>query len=332
MEYNVIRWQKEINSRVRKMTDSERDLYINKCNTFINFMLRQQQWTGLSRHEIDGWISNFGSVTSEEKYLIYKLLTNIIYYSEDDIIDALKEGINDKIFYKKMIKMQIDSGFQISQHSISQAYKDELRNSCFIPLLDRGKPYESANYILRLCIQNRFITTNQSIFLDGLVSYTNDKKVENLVIIDDCVGSGDQLRAFWHISTVTENGKEISLREFCKTRNINVFYLTLFGFKDTISALNSEFDDLNVVCVRELTRTLNVFDDASYVWDDVNERNKALDLFQEFASNNNFDIHGYNYLDFAIIMHRTIPDWSLPIFWKENADWKPLMRRKDSHD
>ena len=155
------------------MTEMEKDLYKNKCNTFISFMLRQQQWTGLSRLDIDGWISNFGSITPEEEYLVYKLLTNIIYYSEDDIINALKEGIKDKLFYKKLLKLQIDSNFQISQHAISQAYKDELDNSCFIPLLDDDRPHESSNYVLRLCTQNNFIKTSQSVFLNNLLPYVN---------------------------------------------------------------------------------------------------------------------------------------------------------------
>ena len=49
-------------------------LYINKCKAFIDFMLTQQQWSGLTKAAIDSWLSNFRGLPLEEQELVYKLL------------------------------------------------------------------------------------------------------------------------------------------------------------------------------------------------------------------------------------------------------------------
>lgn len=322
------RYFKLIKKGWRKMTDSEIELFISKCKIFISFMLHQQQWSGLTKLEIDNWVANFEPANSKEYYYIYKLLTNIIYYSESDIINALREGIKDKLFYKELLNMQVTANFSLSQQTLSQEYHTNLEKTCFIPLLDSDAPFESSNYILRLCVQNNFVSTHQSIFPNDLLSYVHKNDVKNLVIIDDCVGSGNQLRKFWKFTTISDGR---TLRQFCKDMNIKAYYLSLFGLKDSISDLQNEYNDLTIICVKKFAQTLQVFDDESYVWDNIQEKNEALVYFNTFAENNSFSISGYNNLNLAIIMHRTIPNWSLPMFWKENSDWKPLMRRKSSN-
>lgn len=48
------------------MTDSEIELFISKCKIFISFMLHQQQWSGLTKLEIDNWVANFEPANSKE--------------------------------------------------------------------------------------------------------------------------------------------------------------------------------------------------------------------------------------------------------------------------
>ena len=44
-------------------------LYINKYKTLINFMLLQQQWSGLTKADIDRWMGNFRELSDEEQML-----------------------------------------------------------------------------------------------------------------------------------------------------------------------------------------------------------------------------------------------------------------------
>ena len=66
-------------------------LYINKCKAFIDFMLAQQQWSGLTKASIDSWLSNFRGLPLEEQELVYKGYKYI--FNEGNFIK--KEEIND---------------------------------------------------------------------------------------------------------------------------------------------------------------------------------------------------------------------------------------------
>ena len=233
--------------------------------------------------------------------------------------------------WEDLISVSLDSEFRYSQNALAQTYKDELKESCFIPLLDSNKPHESANYISRQLVQNGIIESGQSMFLPQIVDYHNRTNFTNLIIVDDCVGSGHQLTDFWMHGKVNVNGTTKLLREYCAENNIHATYLTLFGYNVSIKELSEKFSDLNIVCVRELNDSLRVFNKNSYIWENEKELDYAKSVFSEYAMIGNVSLYGYNLLDFAFIMHRTIPDWSLPILWTDNADWKHLMRRKNSN-
>ena len=79
-------------------------LYINKCKAFIDFMLTQQQWSGLTKANIDSWLSNFRGLSHEEQELVYKLLTNVIYFSENDVTEALRSGVYNCLSYSDVLE------------------------------------------------------------------------------------------------------------------------------------------------------------------------------------------------------------------------------------
>jgi AraC-like DNA-binding protein len=62
-------------------------------------MFLQQQWSGLTQAEVDLWLQNFRTLGLEEKELVYKLLVNIIYFSEKDLESILREGVYNCVGY-----------------------------------------------------------------------------------------------------------------------------------------------------------------------------------------------------------------------------------------
>ena len=307
-------------------------LYINKCKAFIDFMFTQQQWSGLTKAAIDSWLSNFRGLPLEEQELVYKLLTNLIYFSENDVTDALKMGVYNCLSYSDILERQKSSGFSLSTNTLKNAHKSNINNSCFVPLLDSGAPHESANNICRTLVQQGIIPAERSKFINQVPDLLKAGQINNLVIVDDCVGSGDQLRTFWEETRIDVDGSSLSIKELCKKYGAKANYLTLFGYNKSIDELRIEFPDLNIICVRELNDQHRAFSDSSYIWKDIEEKTKAFALFDSLAKNAGIPTYGYKNLDFAFVMHKTIPDWSLPIFWKENSDWKLLLRRKNSND
>lgn len=308
------------------------DLYINKCKSFIDFMLSQQQWSGITKADVDSWLSNFKGLSHKEQELVYKLLTNIIYFSENDIADTLKIGVYNCLSYSDILEKQKAANFSMSTHAIKNAHNANVNRSCFVPLLDSDAPHESANNVCRILVQQGIIPAEKSKFLNQVPKLLKLGQIDNLIIVDDCVGSGDQLRNFWEETRIDDGGNQISIKGLCQKYGATANYLTLFGYNKSIGELRNEFPDLNIFCVRELSDQHRVFSDSSYIWKDDMEKAEAFDMFNNLAKNAGIPLYGYRNLDFAFIMHKTIPDWSLPIFWKQNSDWKLLLRRKNSND
>lgn len=295
-------------------------------------MLSQQQWSGLTKANVDSWLNNFKGLSHGEQELVYKLLTNIIYFSENDVTDALKIGVYNCLSYNDVLETQKSSGFSTSVHTLNTTHKANINKSCFVPLLNSGTPHESGNNICRTLVQQGIIPSNRSVFIKQVPALFRSGQVTNLVIVDDCVGSGDQLSTFWEGTRVPDDGSPITIKELCYKYGTQANYLTLFGYNKSINELREKFTDLNIYCVRELNDQHRVFSGSSYIWENADERTKAFALFDSLAKNAGINTYGYKGLDFAFVMHKTIPDWSLPIFWKENSDWKLLLRRKDSND
>ncbi|MBQ3523286.1 MAG: hypothetical protein IJA43_02395 [Clostridia bacterium] len=304
---------------------------VNKCKAFINFMLTQQQWSGINKQDIDKWFLNFRSLDTDEIKLVYKLLVNIIYFSEKDVTDALRYGVLNCLSYSDILEKQKETSFALSPKALLNIYNEKLNKSCFVPLLDSDSPHESGNSISRLLVQQGIVTDDCSMFIDKVPEFFKSRVVENLVIVDDCVGSGDQLTTFWTGTMVDDGEGAITIKELCEKYNVKANYLTLFGYNKNIDSLRDNFKDLNIHCVRLLNDSHRVFSDLSYVWESKEERDSAFSLFESLTKNAGIPLLGYKELDFAFIMHRTIPDWSLPLFWKENNDWKLLLRRKNSN-
>lgn len=200
----------------RNKVEFMENLYINKCKTFINFMLSQQQWDGISKEEINKWLENFRELEQTDLELVYKLLTNIIYFSEADIINILKTGVFYCIAYDEILSKQIVSEFNLSQHALNNIYQNELLKTCFVPLLDSNSPHESGNYVSRLLVQQQIISHNNSMFIEELPGYLSTNRFKRIVIIDDCVGSGDQIKTFWDTKYVIDNGKKFLLKIYLK--------------------------------------------------------------------------------------------------------------------
>jgi hypothetical protein len=311
-------------------TDDDFEIYINRCKQFIEVMINTKQWSGLTKNDVHRWVSNFKNLSPNQLYIVYKLLTNIVYYSNDDIVFLLKDGIRNRLFNGIILNNQIGSDFHLDDTQITDIINAEMKCTCFIPLLDTNSPHESGNYISRLLVQNNIIDKCQSIFLSGVKDAITNFNYKRIVIVDDCVGSGDQLNEFWNSKATIDNTNTL-LKEWAKVENIEVNYLVLVGYKKTMVELSNNLPKINFYCLRELDDDLRVFNDKSYIWEDTNEKNLALSLFDTIAVNNDIALYGYKLLDFAFIMDKTIPDWSLPIFWKNNKNWNNLMTRKDSN-
>ena len=291
-------------------------------------VLSQTQWDYLKFSDLQDWLDdNFGNDV-EGKYYAIKILLHTIYYKKKDIERLIEFGLHDKI-YGEIIKQQLILSENIFvPFSETQAKVRKLKDSTFfIPLLDSEKPYESGNLIIGDLVHKIGIKTDQVDFPQKV----NEETLKNykiLVFVDDCVGSGSQLKKFWKSDSI------LKIRSFCEKYSIKMYYLVLIGYLNNLIQLKAKGDveGLEIVVCDLLTDKNRIFSDDNIIWDRKNnERDLARAYFERIRRERGVSFLGYKKLDFAVILHDRVPNWSLPIFWKNTSGWKHLLQRKTTY-
>lgn len=306
--------------------DSEdKEYYIDNSRDLFDFFIEARQWTGFDKIKLNRWIRNFRSLENGTYYAC-KILNRIIGYSENDTIQMLIEGI-DKIMHKEaVLPLLVEREFSVLESELEYYVKSALDKTLFVPLLVRDEPGESSMAMMRLLTQKVKPPLKNRRFISNV---PDDYPCNTLIIVDDCIGSGEQFIEFWEEAQIS-GGK--LLRAWCKERDIHAYYLCLVAFDETIGKLRNDYEDITIVPIEEISPKHGIFHFENGVWDNVEELNIALKEIQELIYDKGISILGFKELDFGVILHNSIPDWSLPILHKEKNDWKLLVERKDSND
>lgn len=316
-------FQLDINHYV--MSENYKENYISNRKSLIRVICRTNQWSGLTESDIYNWLDNFKDTFG--KFIAIKLLIHSIYYSENNVFSLLEHGIKQLIHSQKIkIGLVEKDNILISRTETNSLLKELVNSTALIPLLDNSKPGESANQMMRYLIQKININPSQTYFVDNLNEETI-KKYQSIIFIDDCIGSGDQLSTFFNKDNV-KNKIEVA-----HSYNIPIYYLILTGYKKNIESIKlvPNLKDINIIACDELNEIDKVFNPKNIIWYNNDEYEEANEYFKKLEKEFGISQFGYSNLDFSVFIHNTIPDWSLPIYWMENADWTPLMKRKNSN-
>ena len=269
------------------------------------------------------WKDNFALVEDGE-YLSSRLLNCLLAYSENDMYKLICESIQS-IFQKEYIlNMQLSSNFNTLRSVLEYEVNQALQETLFIPLSMDDCPGESGGSIIRMLIQ-RFKPPIKHMFGFRI---TKDMSYKRLIIVDDCIGSGDQLIEFWETSIISDG---TLLREWCKKKNVKPYYVVLVGYDNSINEIEKRCKDINIVCTERLNEHHRIFGDESLFWSNSEEKEYYKNILAPLLSEQAINLKGHKGLDFSVVMHKTIPDWTIPLFHKSRDEWNQLVERKDSN-
>lgn len=294
--------------------------YIDSSRAFYSFLISSRQWTGFGERELNIWIDNFSQIVDGE-YIACRLLNECIGYSEKDIVPMIKGAIDSILVNEIILPKQIETGFSCIKSDMEYALKNGLSRTLFVPLSVNNVPGESANSIIRLLTQQMGNMINKQFQFE----IQDDCEYERIIIVDDCIGSGEQFNNFWEDAEIHSHKK---MRDWCNSKGIRVYYVVLIGFDETINNLQETFSDITIICVEKLKDHHKVLD---ILKKDAIFKEREQEFF-EYLNQCNIQILGFNDMQFAVFIHNNIPDWSLPVFYKKREFWEPLLRRKDSDD
>lgn len=307
----------------KEKINSFNDYALNK----VYFYIESKFWSKLDIDTLHGWLHNFKSL--EEKYCAFKLLDRFVYYSEEDIVRLIDYGLNELVLKKKIFDYEVSTDFKGTNEDLLKIKSDFYDNSCILPLLTDNLS-ESSLAMIRYLTNDLSYPESKVLDINNIKS--NDlKNVKHLIIIDDYIGSSNQLHTFWNFTKIRVDNEEIITKRLkSKFPNLEIEYFCLVctenGFLNFTSK-NMDDVPLKISYCEMLTDKYKVFG-ADSIYFDNNEIEECKNILDNICQKNKIDFLGYESLDYAIAFHHSIPDSSLPLFYKQTSDWNPLFKNK----
>lgn len=302
-----------------------KELYMDQCLLFFSFLFRKKQWSGFSNADYTRWINNFEQI-EDGKYIATRILDFMLYYSEDDMLRLLDDAIMGIFENEIVLPAQIENNFSQLPTDLEFAVNDAISKTIVMPLIEDLKdPGASGPEIIRQ-VRNHFWPRLQTAFHYALPQTATH---ERLILLDDCIGSGEQCKEFWETAEMSQ-GK--LLREWVSKNGIKAYYVALVGYRKAVHELRHTYPDLEIICAEYIDDQHQVFSENSRCWCNKDEQTWAAGLLEDKAKENGIALKGHGDLSFAVALHKTIPDWSLPVLYKNKNDWKHLVERKTTYD
>lgn len=305
-------------------TEFDKAIFIDQCNLFFSYLIRKKEWSGITMDNYLKWINNFKTI-EKGNYISARILNHMLYYSEDDLIKLLDDAIQS-IFDKEIIlQKQLENNFSCSNSVLEYEIQKCSSSIVIIPIMeDMQDPGASGPEIVRK-VRNHMSYPFQTSYHFKLLE---DMTYKRIIMIDDCIGSGDQCKSFWEEAQIS-SGK--LLKDWVEEKKIKPFIVTLVGYRKTIDELHNEYPNLNFICAEMIDDKHQVFSEDSNCWKDHEEQKEAERILTSRLSELGITTRGHADLSFAVVFHKTIPDWSLPLLFKHKNEWNNLIERKDSY-
>jgi len=96
--------------------------------------------------------------------------------------------------------------------------------------------------------------------------------------------------------------------------------------------LRTQYPELTIICAEYIDEHHQIFGEMNRCWKDKAEGQWAEALLGTKLTEHGISLKGHNDLCFAVALHKTIPDWSLPALHKNKNDWQHLLERKTTYD
>ena len=294
----------------------------------IGFYISTGRWDNISAAQLNAWLGNFDE---EGQKWAYALLNNFIYYPARDVKQLCRYGLTKVIFRAELQEVDRNQDFCCTDNALRQELVDRIRDTRFVPLLSEGNPTESGNAIARVYTTLDLINERQVIRPDEILACIAKKSCKRFLLVDDFMGTGEQLRSFWNqpFSWLKVNKHDMSLSQIsAKYKDTSFDYLVLVATAPGLQYVENLVPGLSISFCEKLSEEYRIFGNDSIFFENADDRIACKTYLEHLCHRKNIGIAGYQGLDFAIAFNHGAPDSCLPLFWERNANWTPLFKRR----
>lgn len=241
------------------------------------------------------WLMQFDN---DDIDLGVRIIRNLNVISFEDLNTALT------IAYSKLERMAIDKGTQISKE-----------NTLFAGIGDSAKSGAMIGYNFRIINE----LSEENFMNEKSLHYLESGMIDNIVLIDDIVGTGNQ--ATEEIKSLTQKVTPLGVK--------NIFLLTAVGMQAGIKAIshNTKAHVFSAFEYSELD-TVACLDSCFYDGIPHEARAEAKLRLEYYGRIINHDYPlGYGSIGALIAFFYNTPNISLPMIWSSKNSWIPLFKR-----
>lgn len=288
---------------------------ISKAKFYQNVSL----WPRTTKLNYKGWLSNFDNESDLE--LAKRILDFFVYYS-DDLVDQL------------IIAAVGKCGYKLQELNGTWSYSD-FKKKCWYGFVPGEHPHDSDSghiFIRKVRDVLRVDEGRELKFPQILQLLEMESIPQNVILVDDFVGSGSQCCNAWNSIRLLGG---LSLAELCLKTPHHIFYAPLIINHDGYRRIKTNCCNLNLETIHVLGEEYNLFSSKCLCWNNdidlykkgtemVLRKSRAVGIPEDDVRNPLF-IKGLQEQGLAIAFGHGIPDACPPFFYWDQNGWIPLI-------
>lgn len=274
--------------------------------------------------DFENWLDNFQK--QDEKELAAHILKHFIYFS-DDLIDQMLRTVIGRC------------GYYFIQNVPGWDH-NSFKSECWYSFIQGENPDDATDsgYIFTRKLRDVLrISDKRIIKFDALfkILENNTDTPQNVILVDDFVGSGAQTYEAWNIHKL--GLKDMTLSELQSRFNHRIIYAPLVVNDMGLSTIKDYCSNLHLEYIYHLGPEYNLFNINGIFWAGNNDSYaKFLNMMYRIAKEQNIpvtegdsvnDMKGFGKQGLALAFHHGIPDACPAFFYWNTENWKPLKNR-----
>ena len=275
-----------------------------------------QIWPLAATLDVKSWLENF---EADHQSFALKLLDGFTYLA-DPIINAMLLGAVQRL---------VDLDF-----STPPAKSDSFFDRTLFVIVQGENPSVSdSGHIFARKLRDKIGVAEWKI-TDPARALSLADKFENIVFIDDFIGSGQQMLHTWFRPHDFSGGTTTSFKQLSSGGKHSFFYCaTVCSYKGR-EILSSLLPELRI-CAAHMLRPSDCLADVNHqIW--KGDAANCVDLLREYSRKAGYDAEDGNEEDWrgfygqglGLAFSHGVPDATLPVFRSTKGTWQPLVRIK----
>lgn len=294
---------------------------LNGCGALVDMQL----WPGTASIAPKPWLDNF---RRHEQVFARNLLSHFLYFSEPLV---------ERLFAQSFLNLSREL------REVGAPYPlvlEKWRSFCddLVITLVQGEepnPTDSGFLFARKARQVLGVPEERVVTPEVALQKAMSGQTNNIVFVDDFVGSGNQFVTTWNRAFGTGKTRHSFKSVMAGAQGRRVFYCNAISTERGVSRIKTQCPGVVISTAHTLPEAYNWLSPSSALWaapllsdgpEIIRQASLRAGIPDRIGAVD--DWRGYQELGLGLAFQHSVPDATLPLFYWEQNGWHPLVRRR----